>query len=68
MNRYSNLQPFRETGRLRVLRWWLNLVFIIDAIVGMIWYMKGDRDTAVYIMIAAVVMKFVEVTLRIAKL
>jgi hypothetical protein len=30
--------------------------------------MKGDRDTAVYIMIAAVVMKFVEVTLRIAKL
>ena len=33
MNRYNNLQPFEDTGRLRRLRWWLNLVFIIGAIV-----------------------------------
>ena len=42
--------------------------FIIGAIVGMIWYTKGDRDTAIYIMIGAGVFKFIELTLRIAKL
>ena len=68
MNRYNNLQPFEDTGRLRRLRWWLNLVFIIGAIVGMIWYTRGDHDTAIYIMIGAVVFKFIELTLRIAKL
>ena len=68
MNRYNNLQPFEDTGRLRRLRWWLNLVFIIGAIVGMIWYTQGDHDTAIYIMIGTVVFKFIELTLRIAKL
>ena len=68
MNRYNNLQPFEDTGRLRRLRWWLNLVFIIGAIVGMIWYTRGNHDTAIYIMIGAVVFKFIELTLRIAKL
>ena len=68
MNKYSNLEPFKDTGRLRGLRQWLNLIFIIGAIVGMIWFMKGDHDTAIYIMIGAGVFKFVELTLRIAKL
>lgn len=68
MNRYNNLQPFEDTGRLRRLRWWLNIVFIIGAIVGMIWYTRGDHDTAIYIMIGAGVFKFIELTLRLAKL
>ena len=68
MNKYSNLEPFKDTGRLRGLRQWLNLIFIIGAIIGMLWYVKGDHNTAVYIMIGAVVFKFVELTLRIAKL
>lgn len=68
MNKYNNLQPFEDKGKLRYLRQWLNLLFIIGAIVGMIWYTKGDRDTAIYIMIGAGVFKFIELTLRIAKL
>ncbi|MBQ8711710.1 MAG: hypothetical protein IJ551_02625 [Prevotella sp.] len=68
MSKYHYLQPFEDTGRLRVLRQWLNLFFIIGAIVGMIWYLKADHDTAIYIMIGAVVFKFIELTLRIAKL
>lgn len=68
MNRYNNLQPFEDTGRLRRLRWWLNIIFIIGAIIGMIWYTKGDKDTAIYIMIGAGVFKFIELTLRLAKL
>lgn len=68
MNRYNNLQPFEDTGRLRKLRWWLNVIFIIGAIVGMIWFTRGDRDTAIYIMIGAGVLKFIELSLRIAKL
>ena len=68
MSKYHNLQPFEDTGCLRWLRQWLNLAFIIGAIVGMIWFTKGDQDTAIYIMIGAGVFKFVELTLRIAKL
>lgn len=68
MSKYHHLQPFEDKGRFRVLRQWLNLIFIIGAIVGMIWFMKGDHDTAIYIMIGAGVFKFVELTLRIAKL
>ena len=68
MSKYHNLEPFEDKGRLRWLRQWLNLGFIIGAIVGMIWFTKGDRDTAIYIMIGAGVLKFIELTLRIAKL
>lgn len=68
MNEHRRLQKFEDTGRFRWLRQWLNLLFIIGAIVGMICYTKADHETAVYIMIGAGVFKFIELTLRIAKL
>lgn len=68
MSKYHHLKPFEDTGRLRCLRQWLNIIFMVGAIVGMIWYVKADHTTAVYIMIGAVVFKFIELTLRIAKL
>jgi hypothetical protein len=68
MSKYHHLQPIEDGGRLRSLRQWLNIIFMLGAIVGMVWYMVADHDTAVYIMIAAVVFKFIELTLRIAKL
>ena len=68
MSKYHHLQPIEDGERLRSLRQWLNIIFMIGAIVGMVWYMVADHDTAVYIMIAAVVFKFIELTLRIAKL
>ena len=68
MSKYHNLESFEDKGRLRWLRQWLNLGFILGAIVGTIWFTKGDRDTAIYIMMGAGVLKFIELTLRIAKL
>ena len=68
MSKYNNLQPFEDHGRMRHVRQGLNLIFIIGAAVGMVWYLKGDHDTAVWIMIGAVIPKFIELTLRIAKL
>lgn len=68
MSKYHNLQPFVDTGRTRRLRQWLNILFIVGAIVGMAWYSWSDRDTGIYIMIGAGVLKFIELALRIAKL
>ena len=68
MNKYSNLQPFEDRGRMRGVRQWLNILFIAAAATGMIWYLTGDKETAVWIMIASIVPKFLELTLRIAKL
>ena len=68
MSKYHHLRPIEEGGSLRGLRQWLNFIFIIVAIVGMAWYMVADHNTAIYIMIGAVVFKFIELTLRIAKL
>ena len=70
MRERHHLKPLDadSRGRLHWLRQWLNLIFIIGAIVGMIWYVKGDHITAIYILIGAVVFKFIELTLRIARL
>jgi hypothetical protein len=43
-------------------------LFIAAAATGMIWYLTGDKEIAVWIMIASIVPKFIELTLRIAKL
>ena len=68
MSKYNHLEPFEDTGRTRRLRQWLNIAFIIGGITGMAWYTWVDRNTGIYIMIGAGVLKFVELTLRIAKL
>lgn len=67
-NRYSNLKPFRDEGRLRVLRMWLNIVFILGALIGMAVFTWMSRQTGIYILIGASVLKFVELTLRMMKL
>ena len=38
-----NLEPFKDSSRTRVLRFWLNVVFMIGAIAGLIVYFKVDR-------------------------
>lgn len=67
-NRYSNLKPFRDEGRLRVLRMWLNIGFILGALIGMAAFTWMSRQTGIYILIGASVLKFVELTLRMMKL
>jgi len=68
MSRYHHLQPFRDEGRLRKLRQWLNIFFMLGAIVGLVWYFTADKETGLYIIGGSCLFKFVELALRIAKL
>ena len=63
-----NLEPFKDSSRTRVLRFLLNVVFMIGAIAGLIVYFKVDRDVAKYILLVSCVFKFVELGLRILKI
>lgn len=54
-----------EKGRTYPIRQWLNVIFILLTLAGiLIWY-TWSRDIATYTLIAAVVVKFVEVTMRL---
>ena len=66
--RRHNLEPFRDSSRTRVLRFWLNVIFMIGAIAGLIVYFKVDHDAAKWILLASLVFKFVELFLRIFKI
>ncbi|MBR0274701.1 MAG: hypothetical protein IJQ76_00630 [Prevotella sp.] len=63
-----NLEPFRDSTKTRRLRMWLNIIFMIGAVAGLIVYYKADHETAKYILIVACVFKFVELALRILKI
>ncbi|MBR1485270.1 MAG: hypothetical protein IJ612_06220 [Prevotella sp.] len=67
-SRRHGLVPFRDEGRLRKLRFWLNVVFMLGAVAGMALYFTSYRELAVYILIASSVLKFIEATLRIMNL
>lgn len=66
--RRHNLEPFRDSSRTRVLRFWLNVIFLVGAIAGLIVYFYADHDTAKWILLVALVFKFVELFLRIFKI
>ncbi|MCR4958892.1 MAG: hypothetical protein K6B13_09890 [Prevotella sp.] len=66
--RRHNLEPFRDSSRTRVLRFWLNVIFLIGAIAGLIIYFNVDHDVAKYVLIVSLVFKFVELFLRIFKI
>ena len=63
-----NLEPFRDSSRTRTLRLWLNIIFMVGAIAGLIVYFYADHETAKYILIVSCVFKFVELALRILKI
>jgi len=63
-----NLEPFRDSTRTRTLRMWLNIIFMVGAIAGLIVYFKVDHDMAKWILIGSLVFKFVELFLRIFKI
>ena len=63
-----NLEPFRDSSRTRVLRMWLNIIFMLGAITGLIVYFNADHDVAKWILIVSLVFKFVELFLRIFKI
>ena len=47
---------------------WLNIIFMVGAIAGLIVYFKVDHDMAKWILLVSLVFKFVELFLRIFKI
>lgn len=63
-----NLVPFSDSSRTRKLRFWLNVIFMVVAIAGLIVYFNASHEAAKYILIISLVFKFVELFLRIFKI
>ena len=53
--------------KYRMLRQWLNILFIIGAIVGVAVFYKYDSEKGTIVIIAAMVLKFIECALRLMK-
>lgn len=45
----------------------LNIIFMITAIVGVIWYLKSDKIVGTYIILFAMCFKIAESSLRMMK-
>ena len=64
-----NLEPFRDSSKTRVLRFWLNIIFMIGAIAGLVVYFYTDeKEMAKWILFVSCIFKFVELALRILKI
>ena len=63
-----NLEPFRDSTKTRKLRLWLNIIFMIGAIAGLIIYFQDNHETAKIVLIVSCVFKFIELALRILKI
>ena len=50
--------------RIKVIRNWLNFVFIIGAIAGLLLYYKVSRETGLYVILGSMLIKFSESALR----
>lgn len=62
--RRNHRQP-REHTRIDYTRQWLNIIFMLGAVVGVIFYFLSDSNTGVIILLTAIVFKFVECVLRV---
>lgn len=62
--RRNHRQP-REHNHIDYIRQWLNIIFMLGAVVGVIFYFLSDSNTGVIILLTAIVFKFVECVLRV---
>lgn len=62
--RRNHRQPRKHT-RIDYIRQWLNIIFMLGAVVGVIFYFLSDSNTGVIILLTAIVFKFVECVLRV---
>jgi hypothetical protein len=53
--------------RFKALRQWLNIIFMVGAVAGMAMYFYGNRTVGTIVIVAAMVLKFVECILRLMK-
>lgn len=49
------------------IRNWLNIIFMILAVIGVIYYLKVDRMTGTYIILIAMCFKITESSMRMIK-
>jgi len=49
------------------IRNWLNIIFMITAVVGVVYYVAIERTTGMYIVFAAMAVKIVESSMRMIK-
>ncbi len=63
-----NLEPFRDSSKTRTLRQWLNYLFMIIAIIGLVAYFYSSEQIGFWVLIVALVFKFIELALRIFKI
>ena len=49
------------------IRNWLNLIFMIGAVIGVIWYLTKDKTAGTYIILIAMCFKIAESSLRMIK-
>jgi len=62
------LEPIRDQGPTFVLRQWLNGIFLIGAIAGIVVTLAYSRDMGIYLFLGAGALKFIELSLRMLKL
>lgn len=65
--RHTRQEDTSPHGRFAVLRQVLNIAFMVGAVAGVIIYMRGSHSTGTVIILAAMVLKFIECVLRLLK-
>lgn len=63
----EHLRPEREKDPYMKLRQWLNIIFMVGAVVGMAVYFLVNNTTGTYIILASMIFKIVECVLRFLK-
>ena len=59
--------PEQDSDHLLRLRNWLNIIFMIGAIAGVLIYLFNDHTTGIIVVLAAMIFKMVEAALRLLK-
>lgn len=54
--------------KIKVVRNWLNIIFMLGALVGLAFYFFYSHQTGIYIILCAMVVKFAEASLRMMPL
>lgn len=55
----------RQHTRVDYIRQWLNIIFMLGAVVGVIVYLVSDHNTGIIIVLGSIVFKFIECVLRV---
>lgn len=64
-----NLEPFRDSSKTRVVRFWLNVIFLVGATIGLlVYFYTEEKELSKWILLTSCVFKFVELALRILKI